>query len=217
VDGKRVEPPGGLRDILHYTAGTDDRDVRRFILQLANLEGPPNKLNPNHAGARKLILALRNLHEKLAGKDVDGVPDEKAQELLSDTDPVAFQVAREMLDMQHAELGTFRYGIRSEGEYAVVPEDCYFVLGDNSRQSRDGRSFGWVPNEHIMGRAFCIWWPIPRWRDFSGFSNTWWGKVILYGILGLVIGYELTRFCPRKRTQNRKGDSTKPIEPAQEE
>ncbi len=71
-----------------------------------------------------------------------------------------------------------KYGIRTEDEYSLIPENCYFVLGDNSAYSRDGRFFGWVPNEHIVGRVSCIWFPVSRWRDFTGFSKTWWWKTL---------------------------------------
>ena len=38
-----------------------------------------------------------------------------------------------------------------------VPEGHVFVLGDNRDDSRDGRFFGFLPVENIMGRAFGIW------------------------------------------------------------
>ncbi|HNY86143.1 MAG TPA: signal peptidase I, partial [Candidatus Hydrogenedentes bacterium] len=78
-------------------------------------------------------------------------------------------------------------------EYSQVPEGHYLLLGDNSAHSRDGRWFGWVPNEHLVGRVACIWWPPPRWRDFTGFSETlWWrvsaGLIVLLTLVRLVVG-----------------------------
>lgn len=72
-----------------------------------------------------------------------------------------------------------RYGILADDQYALIPPGHYLVLGDNSAQSRDGRYFGWVPNENIVGRVACIWWPPSRWRDFTGFSRTlWWRGIV---------------------------------------
>ncbi len=78
-----------------------------------------------------------------------------------------------------------RYGVRPEPEFSRVPEDHYFLLGDNSRNSRDGRHFGWMPREHILGRVFAVWWPVPRWRDFTGFTGTWWWWTF-WGLIAIV-------------------------------
>jgi hypothetical protein len=83
------------------------------------------------------------------------------------------------------------YGVRPEPEHSIVPEGHYLLLGDNSPHSQDGRYFGWVPEGNMLGRAFCTWWPIGRWRDFTGFTDTWWGVSLLYGIPLLILLYEL--------------------------
>jgi signal peptidase I len=50
----------------------------------------------------------------------------------------------------------------AENGQITVPDDCYFVLGDNSASSRDSRYWGFVPRKFLLGEAFLIWWPIPR-------------------------------------------------------
>jgi signal peptidase I len=45
----------------------------------------------------------------------------------------------------------------------VVPDDHIMVMGDNRCHSSDGRVFGPVPSEDIVGKAFVIIWPISRW------------------------------------------------------
>jgi len=43
-----------------------------------------------------------------------------------------------------------------------IPEDSYFVLGDNSAFSADSRVWGCVPRENLIGRAFLIFHPFSR-------------------------------------------------------
>ncbi|MBI2029777.1 signal peptidase I [Candidatus Gottesmanbacteria bacterium] len=43
-----------------------------------------------------------------------------------------------------------------EGETMVIPQDNYFVLGDNRKKSADSRLWGFVPKEDIIGKVtFC--------------------------------------------------------------
>lgn len=49
-----------------------------------------------------------------------------------------------------------------EDQEITVPKEHYFVLGDNSSNSKDSRYWGFVPKENLKGNAFCIYWPPSR-------------------------------------------------------
>jgi signal peptidase I len=48
------------------------------------------------------------------------------------------------------------------GDGFEVPEDSYFMLGDNSRNSLDSRYWGVVPRKNIVGQALFVFWPFSR-------------------------------------------------------
>lgn len=46
---------------------------------------------------------------------------------------------------------------------AKIPDGYFLMMGDNRNQSYDGRGWGLVPRDSIVGRSEVIWWPPPRW------------------------------------------------------
>jgi signal peptidase I len=49
----------------------------------------------------------------------------------------------------------------------VVPEDRYYLMGDNREDSYDSRFWGPVPREAIIGEARAVYWPLDGLRTLD--------------------------------------------------
>jgi signal peptidase I len=55
-----------------------------------------------------------------------------------------------------------------------IPEGSYFAMGDNRDNSQDSRYWGFVPRDHIIGKALAVYWSYDTPRDEylqTGISN----------------------------------------------
>lgn len=201
VNGEAQEPPKELRDVLHYTDELqfDDADVARFLISMSKSKARSPLLNEANETAQRLYRELDAMHERVKRVETELLADSEALEYIKGLDPVSLSISRQLFSMYQKAQYSLTYGILDDDNYALVPEGHYLVCGDNSPDSADGRWFGWLPEGHIMGRAFCIWWPLSRMRDLTGFTHTWWGLGLLVGIPGGLAAYEITRTILARR------------------
>lgn len=70
----------------------------------------------------------------------------------------------DQLSFLSSEVRTNGGSFLSDGDEVVVPEEQYFVMGDNREFSSDSREWGFVTKNAIIGKSFFVYWPINHMR-----------------------------------------------------
>ena len=86
-----------------------------------------------------------------------------------------FEASRITRWIQHARDGAARQnaglrfnlttnGTHISGDRTFTATNGFYVLGDDSKDSQDSRFEGTIAPQKILGRAWCVVWPISRMR-----------------------------------------------------
>jgi signal peptidase I len=142
--------------------------INIFLAQATRVYG--QSMEPNlHTDQRLVVEKLSyNFHEPQRGdivvlsvpqagpglliKRVIGLPGEK----------VEIKGGKVYINEQAIEEPYLSIQSQRDMKATVVPPKHVFVLGDNRGFSNDSRSFGSVPLENIVGRAWFSYWPLDQ-------------------------------------------------------
>lgn len=60
------------------------------------------------------------------------------------------------------DVKTYGGSFLGDGQSITVPQDSYFVMGDNRSNSSDSRAWGFIKTGDIIGRSLLVYWPPDR-------------------------------------------------------
>lgn len=149
-------------DIVTFPSPESEKDL--LIKRVVGIPGDIIEVVDNHL----VINGVEATYEPLTTEEVDSLPmrnrnmyDFVYEELLGDR-RVVMWAKRRSRDLASRNFGP-----------EVVPDGCYFMMGDNRDRSRDSRSIGFIERRRVIGRAHTVafsldtgnYW-MPRMRRF---------------------------------------------------
>ena len=116
-----------------------------------------NKITYNFNDVERFDIVVVDYPDEPLIKRIVGLPGEKI-EYKNNKLYINNKLVAEKFDTNGK---TGNYDI-SESGYKVIPEDMYFVMGDNRINSTDSRSIGPIKKEQILGKANFVLYPFNK-------------------------------------------------------
>lgn len=107
-----------------------------------------------------IICTYSDVEDEMLIKLVIALPGETVDFMPNDSGKYDVLINGDVINETYTKEGTGFYG---DMEYPyTVPEDCYFVMGDNRDNSTDSRweSIGAIDKDRIVGKKMFKIWPI---------------------------------------------------------
>ncbi len=119
-----------------------------------------------------------------------------------------------IIDYEHNTLESGDFGFRINGQDTnqyTFKQNYYWMMGDNRHRSEDSRFWGFVPEDHIVGKPIFIWFSIEnfteglrnwkiRWdRVFTTISGKGEAKSYFPYFIGLIVSWQIIAFVLKRK------------------
>lgn len=149
-----------------------------------------------------VIYQNKNIYILKVGSDKDAIPEQVSTKLIETLEEEIsgigladkYEVYEEQLgDISHRMRVNTNAPMMSQYFYKQentpvgmwrVPDNCYFVMGDNRDNSKDSRFWGFVPMENIKGKTLGIWLSFDFKHDSSSSMPEWLPSAVRFDRIG---------------------------------
>ncbi|HUG11450.1 MAG TPA: signal peptidase I [Opitutaceae bacterium] len=132
-----------------------------FVFRTGNIQGLGRSVR-NAAGGYDYVAEDKYYVKRLVGLPGDKM-EIRAPALYRNGSPITGAKAFERNAKKEGKYPGYTYaGTFTSGAVVTVPEGSFLALGDNSPDSYDGRSWGFVPEGDVIGRPIWIYYPLAR-------------------------------------------------------
>ena len=203
VNGEQQTVYPGVQ--LSYTVRTDGRKINAKVLDKLDLNVPSAYFDPMLPGYPVLLLTAEKLEEVKSLPNVVSVtpilikePSLEYNRLFPYTKDsgwtrdfygplwipskgATIQLTQDNVALYERVISVYegadlQQALR-EGSY-TFKQDYYFMMGDNRHDSQDSRYFGFVPEDHIVGRPAVIWLSVDKSKRFP--HNIRWSRFLKF-------------------------------------
>ncbi len=141
--------------------------VFAFVLGLQQVVGPSmqpnlkegdillvNKLVYRFTSIKRFDVVVLSQKDKYMIKRIIGIPGDSIEYKNNTLYINGIAYEEKFIDKNNSKTEDFVL------EYKFIPDNMYFVLGDNRENSEDSRDFGLIPKDYIIGKSWVQIWPI---------------------------------------------------------
>ena len=140
--------------------------IHLFLAQATRVEG--YSMEPTLHGQERLVIEKLSFHFRPPERGdivVLRVPDYGKEMLIKRViglpgDTISVENGHVIINGEPLDEGYINGPPRGAYGPTIVPDDSVFVMGDNRNNSNDSRSFGPIPYDDIVGRAWIRYWPL---------------------------------------------------------
>src|SRR5207253_900147 len=122
------------------------------------------------------VIVAKNNNDKAPLEIVEDTPRQGNEPYDVYYFPETVAAAREGQDLRAS--SDFHFAVN--GKPAKIPDNSYFLMGDDRDNSLDSRAWGFVPRDLITGRAMFVYWSYDETQPFGSpidfFANTRWRR-----------------------------------------